>query len=34
MRGAEIDQSTGMFTEQLGVGITGAFVQLRLRVCS
>ncbi len=26
---AEIDQATGMLTEQLGVGITDAFVRLR-----
>jgi AmiR/NasT family two-component response regulator len=30
MRGsAEIDQATGMLTEQLGVGITEAFTRLR-----
>jgi ANTAR domain len=28
-RRAEIDQATGMLTEQLGVGITDAFVRLR-----
>jgi len=26
---AEIDQATGMLTEQLGVGITEAFIRLR-----
>jgi ANTAR domain len=29
LRRAEIDQATGMLTEQLGVGITDAFVRLR-----
>jgi hypothetical protein len=29
LRRAEIDQATGMLTEQLGVGITEAFVRLR-----
>ena len=29
MHGAEIDQATGMVTEQLGVGMAEAFVRLR-----
>ena len=29
LRRAEIDQATGMLTEQLGVSITDAFVRLR-----
>jgi hypothetical protein len=30
---AEIDQATGMLTEQLGVGITEAFIRLRAHAC-
>jgi AmiR/NasT family two-component response regulator len=30
---AEIDQATGMLTEQPGVGIADAFVQLRANAC-
>jgi ANTAR domain len=31
---AQIDQATGMLTEQLGVGIAEAFVWFRACVCS